>query len=667
MVQLSVNDKDLGKVIDQLGDGKYRIPEFQREFVWDRKDIVDLLDSIYQSYPVGSFFFWRVPESMWNFFRDIDELDQPPIDEIRDSEFPEVSFVLDGQQRLTSLYSTLYGLEYDNTDYNEIVFDLTDESFKISKKDSPTLVSLCDVWMDKREVRDKFERESSEYENFIECHDRLKEYKLPVVTVQTSDVDSVIDIFERINQQGTRLSRFDIVNANLWSQDFNLRVRIDEDLFPDLERNNFGKIERDRVIQTLALNIEGTCRTSAQRKLNSEDVQSEWEDTKDGIINAVNYLRNKHGVKRADFIPYAGMIPVLSHYMYQIGEQQPKAEHEEMIDRWFWRVAVSERYSSAGQTKMTKDSKLMTKIVEGKTVDISFTPKISKQKLMETNIKRSNAGLRNAFLCLLAKHQPRHFENGSTVDLTESYYTNYRLSNHHIFPNKYLLDRDYSKKDRKSVLDITFIPKETNERLCESTPEEFFGELKERKCDFDDIMGSHLIPCDDESGIWTNDYDLFKEQRAKLVYAELMNLIGEYSDLDTDLEKDLESAGDLLEKKVRDFIDQVLKENGVTKQYWDDLPDGLQTEIEDRIEDNKKGTLDSREKLDYCLVMEYAQIINSQWDVFDPYFESKREVENRFKQFNKLRRTVKHNRDVEPFVKMDAKVAIEWINTCINK
>ncbi|MBB6090934.1 uncharacterized protein with ParB-like and HNH nuclease domain [Halobacterium salinarum] len=210
-VSLDVDDRRLDDVITQVGKGKYRIPEFQREFVWDRTDVVDLFDSIYKSYPIGSFFFWRVPHDMWDFFRDVDELQQPSLEEIQRSEFPEISFVLDGQQRLTSLYVTLNGMKYADTDYSRIVFDLDEETFKVAEGKADHLVRVCDIWDDKREVRD--ELEGDRYEAFTDCNDALTKYELPLIIVKTNEVESVINIFERINQKGTRLSRFDIVNA----------------------------------------------------------------------------------------------------------------------------------------------------------------------------------------------------------------------------------------------------------------------------------------------------------------------------------------------------------------------------------------------------------------------------------------------------------------------
>lgn len=666
-VMLDVDDTDLRRVMRYIDEGKYRVPEFQREFVWERTDVVALFDSIYRSYPIGSFFFWRVPDDMWDFFRDLEELNQPSLEDVKRGEFPGINFVLDGQQRLTSLYITLRGMEYQGTDYSRIVFDLDSEEFKVADGKADHLVKLCDIWEDKREVRDELSDERKE--RFINCSDLLSRYELPVIRVRTDDVDSVIDIFERINQQGTRLSRFDIVNANIWSREFNLRRRITEDIFEQLQDLGFGEIDRGSVTQTLALCIDHTATTDAQKNLDPSEVQNAWPDVRRAIISSIKYLRNKHGVRRAEFLPYEGMIPVLAYYMYSGNRQSVHQNHQPDIDRWFWRVALSGRYSSAAQTRMTEDGRRMDRILNGEEVDINFIPQISTDRLKETNIKRSTSGIRNAFLCLLARNQPRHFEDGTVIDLTRNQYIDFRLHKHHIFPNAYLRDLGYNNKERKSIMDITFIPRELNLRLSDTTPKDYFSDLRDHE-EFEDIMTSHLIPHEDDSGIWDNDYEKFIDQRAELVYSELMDLIGEYSKLESDLRRNPKDAIDEVEVEIRDYIFSKLTAETGDEEFWGEVPNDVNSNVQRRISTEKSKnpafSVDSdREKLDFCNIMDYAKIINSRWDIFEDDFTEAAEVQDRFKDFGDFRNALAHNRDLDEFTRLDGEIAIQWIDSCI--
>lgn len=657
---LSVKDRELRKIVEDMNEGKFRIPEFQREFVWDTSDVVSLFDSIYQDYPIGTIFFWRVPESKWEFFRDLEGLDQPDLEEIRDSAFPEVNFVLDGQQRMTSIYLTTMGMTYQGTDYSKIVFDLEKEKFRVTDPDKDYLVSVSDIWSDTREIREKLDPELKDvYEN---CREKLRSYPTSTVIVQSDDTESVIDIFERINQEGTKLSRFDIVNANIWTDDFNLRRKIDEELMDKLEDKGFGKIDRGIVTQTLALVIEDTSTTTAQKNLEAENVAEEWEEVKQSILSSIDYLMNKNGVRRVEFLPYDGIIPVLAYYMYENGGEID-TDHQEVIDQWFWAASLSSRFSKSTQSTINRDKEKMDKLIEGKEIDVSFPVEITEEQLKKTNIKRSNSGLRNAFLCLLAKQNPKHFEDERNIDLTKRQFRNFRLNKHHIFPNSWLRNQGFSKETRKSIVDITFLPEDLNKKISDSTPKDYFSGLRGKE-NFEEIMESHMIPSDEDSAIWNNDFEEFMDQRAEIIYSKFMDLIGAEEVL-------LENTDEMteFENKIRDYIyEKLFSENS---EFWGDIPSDIDRKVEERIQDEKKNNPEieissDRDKLDYCDIMDYSKIIHTRWDKFEEDFPSKEEVEKRFDKLNKYRRAIAHGRDQDKFTEMDGKVSIQWIESCIN-
>ena len=102
-----LNNYSLFEIIHDIDCGKLKIPRFQREFVWKRSKIIDLFDSVYKEFPIGSFFFWQADKKYINFFRNIAELELAKPDH-----FDEINFILDGQQRITSLYIAIKGTLY---------------------------------------------------------------------------------------------------------------------------------------------------------------------------------------------------------------------------------------------------------------------------------------------------------------------------------------------------------------------------------------------------------------------------------------------------------------------------------------------------------------------------------------------------------------------------
>src|SRR6188768_1530404 len=87
---------DLPRLAGAITDGKLRVPDFQRAWVWERNKVVALLDSIYREFPIGSFFIWRAPTFYNKYFRDVAGLKLPP-----PKPSDELMFILDGQQRIT--------------------------------------------------------------------------------------------------------------------------------------------------------------------------------------------------------------------------------------------------------------------------------------------------------------------------------------------------------------------------------------------------------------------------------------------------------------------------------------------------------------------------------------------------------------------------------------
>ena len=123
-----INNWNLSKLFSNLENGNFKIPKFQREYVWEKSKIVKLLNSIYKQYPIGSFFIWEAGKEYADFCRHIEELGLP--------EAPEsnmFSFILDGQQRITSLYVALKKKATTKADYTNICFNLRECEFHIPK------------------------------------------------------------------------------------------------------------------------------------------------------------------------------------------------------------------------------------------------------------------------------------------------------------------------------------------------------------------------------------------------------------------------------------------------------------------------------------------------------------------------------------------------------
>jgi hypothetical protein len=454
------------------------------------------------------------------------------------------------------------------------------------------------------------------------------------------------------------LSRFDIVHANLWTDEFSLRRRIDEDIIKPLKDKGFGTVERETVSEAVSLALEKESKTEVQKSLETDEVKQNWSDIKDSFINAVRYIRQRYNIKRVEFLPYESLVGIFAYYMYRTQEKTVKSAHQDQIDQYFWRIIVSDHWERGRQTAIGGDIKLIDNIIDGVDVSIDFAPAITPEKLKNSNIKRSKSSIRNAFLCILANENPRNFEDGTPIDLSQDLFTSFQLENHHIFPNAYLRQLGFDKQDRKSVVDITFLPRNVNNEISDSAPSEYFSDYKDRD-DFDEIMASHLIPYGPDSAIWTNDFEKFLDQRCAVVMDRIRELIGGSLEIDSEDLTDKQKI-DRAKDTVRDLIHEKLTENN-DGSYWEVLPSGIVDNVSQRT---NQSIDDGREKLNHVTMEEAADIIQIHWSVFSGIFPNEDDVEYHFKNIQKYDRAYQKD-NLDRYIELDGRLGIDWVNSCV--
>src|SRR3989344_2756226 len=268
--KIKVDELKLSDIVHEIEHGQLRIPRFQRDFVWERSKVIKLLDSIYKEYPIGSFFIWEADKKYNFFYRNIAELNLPKPDF-----YSSIRYILDGQQRATSLYAVIKGLSIDGADYSQICFDFDKKEFIVRHHEGNYYASLKDILGDNHlKIYNKLTDRQKEI--FNKCYNIFSNYPLSVIIVREKELDEASEIFERINQGGKRLSIFDLVVASTWGEDFDLKILYQE-LRDFLEKQGFGKIPPEVVTHTASLVIKGYCRNSYQQQLTKEELKANWE------------------------------------------------------------------------------------------------------------------------------------------------------------------------------------------------------------------------------------------------------------------------------------------------------------------------------------------------------------------------------------------------------
>ena len=517
-----INSWNLNKVFNELENGNMRIPRFQRAYVWERSKIVALLNSIYQQYPIGSFFLWDTDTQMESFCRDITEFGFP-----KKPEANKFTFILDGQQRITSLYVTLKGKTLKDVDYRTICFNLDKKVFKI-----PTLkteLHNIPVWKIYNEeecqkiIREYYKNGQFDYGDALSnCRLALNNYPVSIIKSMNMELDEVVTIFERINQGGKRLSLFDLVHASVWSKDFDLRDRIA--IFnSDPKIKIFGWIDYEIFTQSLALNIRNDCTNKNQLKLTCEECKNCWERTDNCIRLSIDFIK-QYGVQSASIIPYQNILPVLQHYFFVSGNNYIDAIHKELISDWFWSLTFSQRYSSSSLTRMNEDALWIRSLLEG-----DNTPKVFTVKLNVGDLKRirmnNKSVIKNGILCLMAMNSPRDFDNNDivTLDNTNASQANSK-ENHHFFPYSFKQTFGITDSEINCVLNFAFISKRLNNEISNKKPSIYLVDYENKNDKIIDSMASHFISFDAFNAAKTNNFYKFIEDRGKIILQYINNV-----------------------------------------------------------------------------------------------------------------------------------------------
>ncbi|MBN2320708.1 MAG: DUF262 domain-containing protein [Acidobacteria bacterium] len=220
--KISIRSERIKNLMRKLDEGRFLIPTFQRPYVWDPENIIDLWHSIYECYPIGSVLYWKT-RTYLHVHRRLGGFYLPGNGDEGDA---CRSYILDGQQRITSLYVSFQGgagkiREKHDFDFT-LYFDLKNEVFFFENEyyrhrwdvDAALLLRLKDV----PDLPPDYCRHLPGVSPDIEKNlDQLRyiftDYSVPVICLEGYDISSVCAVFERINQNGVKLDNLDILIA----------------------------------------------------------------------------------------------------------------------------------------------------------------------------------------------------------------------------------------------------------------------------------------------------------------------------------------------------------------------------------------------------------------------------------------------------------------------
>lgn len=524
-MEIIPDKRKLVGLVEQAQDGKLCLPNFQRDFVWRRGEVADLLRSIVRRYFIGSLLLLRCdshnPPFAPVFLRGANSIYQTPRPEL---------LVLDGQQRLTALLYALtapdlnlkdssqrrwfflnLNLLLENPNDDEIIFDRSKKELdkldqievQYARRILPcTRMLRSEDFLQWRDGLDDWLRDNKPdhhklYRNqwrdlWTKAVTGFQTFEVPLVElprVEDSDPDAigrVCAIFEKLNSTGIELSVYDLLTARLyrsgiklhelWSQACKDHKYLNEWSNGKADTNKFGVL----VLRTLSL-LRGVDPTpSALINLKPDNFEDDWKHATDAMERALELITlvgpDGFGVFDRKWLPGFGLLPVLAALRSIIDDLKLGKGPRDDLRRWYWCNVFLERYSSAVESKSRKDyAELLQHWTEGKAEPSVFSEariRIGADGYTVRDSASYHGAVYSGIFCLLALHNARDWTKGESIQLQ-------KLQDHHIFPQAYLKKHGLTRSiDVNSIVNRTLIGDETNSKIRAKAPAEYITSLE---------------------------------------------------------------------------------------------------------------------------------------------------------------------------------------------
>lgn len=524
MIQPEPKSTGLSSLLADIDSGRIKIPQFQREYVWEKKAAAQLLDSIAKGFPIGTFIMWETQEEL----RAVRNIGNHHLPETPSGHVAQ--YVLDGQQRITSLYTCFQGLSIERNgkieEFSEIYIDLEagedDEIVTVDYDESePTrYIKINDMLYGKiTELVKKYSDEG--LENIDRYKERFKSYQFSLVVLKNAPIDVATEVFTRLNVGGKTLTVFEIMVAKTYDQsaDFDLSQKY-EDLIDEIGED-YKTLPSSTVLQVVSAILEKECTKKRILKLDKKSFIAVWNDAVTAIKKAIDYFKSYFRIPVSRMLPYDGLIVPFSYFFYHHPDR-PLDRKREYLQDFFWRVSLAERYSSALDTKIGQDLKRIDAILKGQMPAYDYEANITEDKLIEQGWFSTGRSFIKAILCLYASKDPQSFADGTKVHIDNAWLQIATSKNyHHFFPKAYLKEKKEEEFYINHILNITIVDDFLNKRVIRAkAPSVYMGDFKEKNKELNETMKTHLIDLD-EFGVWEDDYDVFFEKRAERVCSEL--------------------------------------------------------------------------------------------------------------------------------------------------
>lgn len=516
------------KILEHVQNGTIRVPAFQRGFVWDAERVAYLMDSIYKNYPFGSLILWRSKEKL-SHERQLGPFELPEVE----PEYP-IDYVLDGQQRLTSIFGVFQTdlSPVEDASWTEIYFDMSaeddlqDSQFLSLRPDEVDIKKHFPIgtFFDVTAYRKATEHLDADEAKLIDGVQSLfKEATIPTQEVDTEDRAKVAIVFERVNRLGVELDTFQLLSAWTWSDNFDLQERI-RTLADEVAPHGFGDISEDNnlILRCCAAVVADDASPATLMGLKGAEVRARFDEIENGVKGAIDFCRGNLSVKTLANLPYPSLLVPLAVFYATPDTKGVKVSdsQRDTIVRWFWKSCFSRRFSAGVLRNLKRDIDEIKKLRETGISELtSFVAPLDQEYFIDQSFTIGTVHTKTLIL-LLANKGPRSFVSGQSVDLGPVLQAYNREEFHHLMPRSFLKGIGRDTIDINRLANFAIISALDNKMLGGDAPSSYRTKMPTDA--INDILSSAVCP----NSLFDDDYDAFISARAKALVTYAQSLMG---------------------------------------------------------------------------------------------------------------------------------------------
>ena len=517
---------EINTILSQIDLGSYAMPVFQRGYVWNRDQVRKLMNSLYRGYPIGELLVWNTTTDP-ELARGSGDLTPG-----------NVNLILDGQQRMTTLYGIIRGeppkfFDGNANSFTNLYFNVEDEIFEFymaaKMKGDKTWISVTDLMKAGASLflQEKTQGNPEDI-NFWISHmaalnklDGIKKLDIHIETVSGPDktIDVVVDIFNNVNSGGTKLSKGDLALAKICGEWPDAR----ESLKNTLARfHNAGyDFTMEWLLRCVTVYLTGQPYFNALGQTSIDKIKKAVPETESMIGTCLDHIGSRLGLDHGRVLGSVfGIVTMLGYLRYSGGELSSSNEWDKLL-YWYIHAFLWGRYASSTESALAQD---INTINRGDGIDGLIRQ--LKQSRGDLTIRAEDfwgwsTGARFYPLLYLLTRINHSRDWGTNIELSNHLLgKNSTLEVHHIFPKDVLYKAEKSKAIVNALANYAFLTKKTNLEISNRKPNEYFREYTKR-CP--GAVESHWIPTDE--ALWeVPKYEEFLSQR-RIMLANAANTL----------------------------------------------------------------------------------------------------------------------------------------------